>query len=164
MRRAGVIVFSRIQKRVFFDESERWLCTKQLQTSCQYKQYLINLIFIKVNGSRPDEYKPDYYAQWWLSAVNHALIKWSYQDWKTEACQPWLFFAELDIVPLFCTFEAKSQDWSISVLRHVRLHKIGQFVPIYQRDYWLNEEHTKTYSCMRYNKHTLTTTSRKTLK
>jgi len=53
-------------------------------------------------------------------------------------------------------------DWCFTA----RQHKIGQFVPIYQGvDYWLrrlriaNEEHTKTYSCMRYNEHTHATTN-----
>jgi len=41
-----------------------------------------------------------------------------------------------------------------------RQHKIGQFVPIYQGGLLAqalriaNEEHSKTYSCMRYNEHT----------
>jgi len=52
-------------------------------------------------------------------------------------------------------------DWCFMA----RQHKIGQFVLIYQGDYWLrrlriaNEEHTQTYSCMRYNEQTHATTS-----
>jgi len=53
-------------------------------------------------------------------------------------------------------------DWCFTA----RQHKIGQFVPIYKGDYWLrrlriaNEEHTKPYSCMRYNEHTHATTNK----
>jgi len=57
--------------------------------------------------------------------------------------------------------DLKLIDWCFTA----RQHKIGQFVPINQGDYWLrrlriaNVEHTKTYSCMRYNEHTHATTN-----
>jgi len=51
-------------------------------------------------------------------------------------------------------------DWLIDRCFKALQHKIDQFVPIYQGDYWLrrlriaNEEHTNKYSSMRYNEHT----------
>lgn len=39
-RRAVAIVFSRMRKRVFFDESERWPCAKP--AACQFKRYLVS--------------------------------------------------------------------------------------------------------------------------
>jgi len=37
-----------------------------------YKRYLgYSLIFIKVNGPKPEEYKPDCYVQQWLSTGYH---------------------------------------------------------------------------------------------
>jgi len=63
----------------------------------------------------------------------------------------------------YCEINKKNKliDWCFTA----RQHKIGQFVPIYQGDYCLgrlsiaNEEHTKTYSCMRSNEHTHATTN-----
>jgi len=58
-----------------------------------------------------------------------------------------------------------SKKCMIDMCFTARQHKIGQFVPIYQGDCWLrrlrmaNEEHIKTYSCMRYNEHTHATTN-----
>jgi len=68
---------------------------------------------------------------------------------------------------LFCIKLSLSTEKSffLTYMMMARQHKIGQFVPIYQGDYWLmrlriaNEEHTKIYSCMRYNEHTHATTN-----
>jgi len=35
-------------------------------------QTLSGLIFIKVSGPKPEDYKPDYYVQQWLSTGHHS--------------------------------------------------------------------------------------------
>jgi len=46
-----------------FGESDRWPCVKAAASGLQT---LSSLIFIKVNGPKPAEYKPDYYVQQWM--------------------------------------------------------------------------------------------------
>jgi len=61
-RRAVAIVFSRMRKRVFLMNLHADPVRNQLSIPT-----LSGLIFIKVNGPKPEDYKPDYYVQQGLS-------------------------------------------------------------------------------------------------
>jgi len=96
------------------------------------------------------------YCKMWMTKFCKNLYL---KNWPQHVSRHWIYgWIEGPLGQ--CTVQTSVHYWLIDWCFTARQHKMGQFVPIYQGDYWLrrlriaNEEHTKhTVACDTMNIH-----------